>query len=489
MQHPQISFDQDVDDSTRLIGTIVADKWEVLSLLGAGGTASVYSAVHVNNGRKVALKVLHQSVAHSEAVRERFFEEAYAANQIDHPGTVPAFDDGFLEDGRPFLVLELLEGESVHTMWERRGMQLPVREALQLGQAVLSVLGAAHAQGILHRDIKPENLFISARGEVKLLDFGIAKMADSHRSYKTTVGEAMGTPAFMPPEQARGRWDEVDERSDLWAVAATLFTLITGHCIHEGGTTNEVLLSAMCHTAPPVRTLRPDVPEFVARVIDRGLAFEKSERFATVGEMYDALGECLAQLPAGVLESPPHSERRRKLDASQIGTLDTIGIETPKTKRKAAAVLFVAAATAVGVAAWLGVSVQDVRATLMETPDGVFAHLPGDPVMGTDRLDFESSGTVAGVAVATSVAFSEGGQAPAERAIVLLPRATAGFESAPAELAEFESAPPAELAEGAVESDRPTTLGDADFPDDVVSASPLVDASQAQREADLRQGL
>ena len=422
VQNPQTSIDDPIEDSGHLIGTIVADKWRVLSLLGAGGTAAVYSALHVNNGRKVALKVLHRSVAQSEAVRERFFGEAFAANQIDHPGTVPAFDDGFLDDGRPFLVLELLRGECLHGMWERRGMMLPVREALQIGQSVLSVLGAAHEKGILHRDIKPENLFIAATGEIKLLDFGIAKMTDSLRSCKTTVGEAMGTPAFMPPEQARGRWDEVDERSDLWAVAATLFTLITGHCIHEGGTTNEVLLSAMCHSAPPLRTLRPEVPASVAQVIDRGLSFEKSRRFASVREMYDALGECLAELSVSPSDEPPRSERRRRMDPSPVGTLDTIGARAPKnrTKTKAVAVVLAVGASLGAAAVWFGVSAEDVRKVVLEKPHGIFAHLPWDPALSADQSEEASTGTLEGVAVATDLAFSEGGPAPAEPEIVSL---------------------------------------------------------------------
>ena len=430
MQNPQTSINDHVEDPSHLIGTIVADKWRVLSLLGAGGTAAVYSAVHVNNGRKVALKVLHRSVAQSEAVKERFFEEAFAANQIDHPGTVPAFDDGFLDDGRPFLVLELLEGECLHAMWERRGMVLSVREALQIGQAVLSILGAAHQKGILHRDIKPENLFISARGEIKLLDFGIAKVADSLRSYKTTVGEAMGTPAFMPPEQARGRWDEVDERSDLWAVAATLFTLLTGHCIHEGGTTNEVLLSAMCHSAPPIRTLRPELPAFVALVIDRGLSFNKSERFASAREMYDALGECLARLPVGPSEAPPRSERRRIFGPSPVGTRDTMRSRAPinRTTTKVASALLALTAAA-GAAAWFGVSAEDVRTVLVQKPNGTFAHLPWDLTLQADKSDEVSTGTVEGVTVATQVAFSEGGPAPAEPEIVSLLQPKTRYQS------------------------------------------------------------
>ena len=414
MQHSPVSLDPDVDEARSLIGSTVANKWRVLRLLGVGGAAAVYAATHVNNGRNVALKVLHRSVAHSEDVRERFFEEAFAANRIDHSGTVPALDDGSLADGRPFLVLELLEGENLHSMWERRGGALPLREALQIGQAVLSVVGAAHEKGILHRDIKPENLFISADGTVKLLDFGIAKMTDSQRAYKTKVGDAMGTPAFMPPEQARGRWGDVDERSDLWAVAATLYTLITGRLIHEGGTTNEVLLSAMCHPAPPVRTVCPSVPEPVAWVIDRGLSYEKSERFASAQEVSEAIGECLLQLPPASSDLCPQSERRRKISAHALGAFDATQPGTVKKKSRKALVFFAVATAVFGIAGWTGASVDDVEAVLLKKPDGIFAHMPWDPTLHVDRSSRSSSGTFTEVAAATHVALAEDGTAIAD---------------------------------------------------------------------------
>lgn len=433
MQHQQISVDPDIQAALTQVGATVANKWRIERLIGSGGMAAVYAAVHLNNGRKVALKILHPSVAHIEEVRERFFEEAFAANRIDHPGTVPALDDGCLQDGRPFLVLELLEGESVDAMWERWEKKLPLRKALRIGQAVLSVVAAAHDKGIYHRDIKPENLFVSSDGELKLLDFGIAKIADSQRSFKTKVGDAMGTPAFMPPEQARGRWEEVDERSDIWAVAATLFTLITGRFIHEGGTTNEVLLSAMSHAAPPIRTVQPSIPETVARVIDRGLCYDKSERFASAKEMYDALAECLVNLPSDVTERrPPESGRRPKDEGEQRSPLESgvteVFIEASPTRRvkvglprrrpvKTAMTLGVAAA-AVCLVGWNGAQTNAVQSFLLQKPDGIFAHLPWDPVMQRDVRGPKSSGTLQGVKSAMAVAFSEGGPAPAEREIV-----------------------------------------------------------------------
>jgi serine/threonine protein kinase len=415
MQHSQVPLDPEFDEARSLIGTTVANKWRVLRLLGVGGAAAVYAAVHVNNGRRVALKVLHRSVAHAEDVRERFFEEAFAANRIDHSGTVPALDDGSLADGRPFLVLELLEGENLNSMWERRGRALPIREVLHIGQAVLSVVGAAHGKGILHRDIKPENLFVSVSGEIKLLDFGIAKMTDSQRAYKTKVGDAMGTPAFMPPEQARGRWGEVDERSDLWAIAATLFTLITGRFIHEGGTTNEVLLSAMCHPAPPLVSICPNVPECVARVVDRGLSYDKADRFATAREMYDAIGECLAQLPLTISEPPPQSERRRKWETHEPGVLDVTELDVPKKKTKTTVIFFAVVATILGIAGFTGASVEDVRTLLIRKPDGVFAYLPWDPVIHADRTRRPVSGTFQDVGSATQVAFSDDARAVIDR--------------------------------------------------------------------------
>jgi serine/threonine-protein kinase len=203
-QHIEPDFEHDRYHARA--GERLNGKWTLEQLIGVGGMAAVYEAEH-NNGHRVAIKILHAEFALVQEARERFREEAYAANHVEHEGTVKALDDGLTEDGEPFLVLELLQGETLEALWRRQFPVLRPDVVVSLTTALLHVLVAAHKKGIVHRDIKPENIFITSTGDVKLLDFGIAKVPESRRSHQTLVGNTMGTPAYMPPEQARGRWE------------------------------------------------------------------------------------------------------------------------------------------------------------------------------------------------------------------------------------------------------------------------------------------
>lgn len=271
------------------VATLVGGRWYLEAVLGVGGMAAVYRAVHHRNGRRVAVKILHTELCTVQELRERFYQEAYAANRVAHPGAVPALDDGELPDGTPFLVLEYLEGETLEERWKRADRRLPVVEAVAVMEQLLDILVAAHNKGIVHRDIKPENIFLTSDGRVRLLDFGIAHVRSRLSPTQTRAGAVMGTPAFMPPEQARGRWDEVDGQSDLFAVAASLYTLISGRFLHDAETSNEYLLAAMTRKPIPLRKVAPEVPEAIAAIVDRGVAFEKSRRFASALEMKGAL--------------------------------------------------------------------------------------------------------------------------------------------------------------------------------------------------------
>ena len=236
--------------------------------------ASVYAATH-RNGKQVAIKVLHTELSLDPSIRARFLREGYAANRVGHPGAVSVSDDDVADDGSVFLVMDLLHGETLEARRERKGGTLDVVDVLSISDQVLDILAAAHEKGIVHRDLKPENLFITGEGLVKVLDFGIARVRElSTKSVATQAGSTMGTPAYMASEQARGLWDEVDPRTDLWAIGATMFTTLTGRLVHDGRTVNEQLLSAMTKPAPSVSTLLR-IPPAVAIVIDRALAFDK----------------------------------------------------------------------------------------------------------------------------------------------------------------------------------------------------------------------
>jgi serine/threonine-protein kinase len=287
--------DAQAAQARRRVGELLKGKWRLERLLGIGGMAAVYEAVH-RNGKRVAVKMLHPHVAAHEDIRARFLREGYVANRVSHPGAVSVLDDDVADDGAVFLVMELLEGETLNSRAARSGGKLDLATVLALADRLLDVLAAAHAQGIVHRDLKPENVFLTREGQLKVLDFGIARLRDASSSaHATSTGVSMGTPAYMAPEQARGRWTLVDAQTDLWAVGATMFVLLTGRDVHEAATLNELLLAAMTNPAPPLASLVA-IPADVAGVVDRALAFEKSARWADARAMQIAVRAAMQRI-------------------------------------------------------------------------------------------------------------------------------------------------------------------------------------------------
>ena len=277
------------DGARERVGTTLRDKWTLDRLLGSGGVATVYAATH-RNGSRVAIKVLHPELATDADARARFTLEGYAANRVGHRGAVAVLDDDVTEDGLAFLVMELLDGESLESYWQRNGKRLPPGEVLGIASALLDVLVAAHAAGIVHRDLKPANLFLQKSGELKVLDFGIARMADRPGGGPVTqTGYLIGTPGFMPPEQARGRNEDIDARTDLFAVGATLFTLLSGRYLFEGPTINEQLALAMTTQVPPMAELEPSIPPTIGKVIDRALMYHREARYPSAQAMLEAV--------------------------------------------------------------------------------------------------------------------------------------------------------------------------------------------------------
>ncbi|MDB5218850.1 MAG: Serine/threonine protein kinase PknB [Myxococcaceae bacterium] len=275
--------------SHKRVGSVVRGKYRVEAFLATGTMGNVYAATH-RNGARVALKVLHKQLAEDPALCERFKREGYFANSIGHPGIVRAIDDDVTEDGCPFLVMELLEGETIDERRRRKGGKLPLSWLLPVADSLLDILSAAHANNVVHRDLKPDNVFVTKGGEVKVLDFGVARWNDGKSSSDMTgVGMVLGTPAYMPPEQALGRREDVDAQSDLWAVGATLFVALSGESVHVGGDAKAKLIATARTAARPLREAAPEVPRAVAAVIDRALAFHKQERWPDAEAMREAL--------------------------------------------------------------------------------------------------------------------------------------------------------------------------------------------------------
>jgi serine/threonine-protein kinase len=273
------------------VGTMLNEKYRLERLIGAGGMGAVYEAVH-RNGLRVAVKLLHPQPGIDADLRARFLREGYVANKVQHPGVVRVLDDDTTADGTVFLVMELLEGETLDARWQRCGDSLPVREVCGWGYQLLDVLAEAHDQGIVHRDVKPENVFLTRDGVLKVLDFGIARLKEAGATFSATrTGRMIGTPAFMPPEQVLGRSKDIDGQTDVWAAGATMFTLASGQLVHPAETAQEMLVHAGSRHVRPIATALPSVPVAIAAVIDKALAFERDRRWSSARAMRSALAQ------------------------------------------------------------------------------------------------------------------------------------------------------------------------------------------------------
>ncbi len=247
------------------VGQRLGDKWTLERVLGIGGSAFVYAARH-RNGRRMAVKVLRPELAFVKAIVEQFLREGAVASRIEHRGALAILDDGYDANGTPYLVMELLDGESLRERIDRSGT-LGWEEVRRLLDGALEVVAAAHARGIIHRDLKPENLFITQDGAVRVLDFGLARLREG---WLDPAGIAMGTRGYMPPEQARGEWHLVGPNADVWALAATALVLLTGRPPGDG-----------------VEALRADprVPVGASVLLRRALDPDPSARFGDAQEM------------------------------------------------------------------------------------------------------------------------------------------------------------------------------------------------------------
>ena len=308
-----VSDDEQELQAKARVGTTLDDKWTLEKLLGVGGMGAVYAARH-RNGARGAVKVLHPEYAAIKEVRDRFIAEGRAANRVEHDGVVKVLDDDVVKEGpnagAAYLVMELLEGRTLEERLER-GPAVGELELMRVTSAVLDTLAAAHERGVVHRDIKPENLFLldgepGAAPRVKVLDFGVARLEEGRQ--RTMHGLALGTPSYMAPEQAAGRADEIDGRSDLFGLGATCFRALTGRTIHHADTQAEMLALIVKQPAPPVRSIAPDVRAEVAEVVDRALQLRREDRWADATEMRAATERAIAALEATSRTLPAPAE-------------------------------------------------------------------------------------------------------------------------------------------------------------------------------------
>ena len=265
-----------------------------VALLGEGGMGSVYLAEHPGIGRRVAVKVLHKNYSRDEHLLARFLNEARAANAIRHPNIIEILDSGTLADGTPFLVMELLEGDSLGTRL-RSGI-MPIATALDFAYQTASALGAAHAKGIVHRDLKPDNLFVvndphdTTRERIKVLDFGIAKLqqASTADSVKTRTGTLMGTPIYMSPEQCRGT-RSVDHRSDIYSLGVIIYEMLAGQTPFVSEGFGELVNMHLNVLPASARSKRPEIPPALDTLVLKMLAKNPEDRYANMAEVQGAL--------------------------------------------------------------------------------------------------------------------------------------------------------------------------------------------------------
>jgi hypothetical protein len=275
------------------IGSIIAETYKITAQLGVGGMGSVWRADHLRlPGKQVAIKVLHAALASGEILL-RFRREAEIASRIGHPNIVEVLDFNTLPSGEPFLVMELLPGESLAARL-RRG-RLAEKPALDIARQIGSALFAAHGMDVVHRDLKPDNIFLCPRdvdGElrdhVKVLDFGISKIRNS-QTVVTQDAAIMGTPYYMSPEQATGKNQEIDGRTDIFALGAIVFEMLSGTTAFPGESLPQVIYKVVFEPHPSLAHLVPAASPRIVAAVDRALAKNASERFADMAAFVEAL--------------------------------------------------------------------------------------------------------------------------------------------------------------------------------------------------------
>jgi serine/threonine protein kinase len=278
-----------------LVGSMVGD-YRVEKILGEGGMGRVYAGVDVRTSRRVAIKVIAEEHARDAELVSRFYAEANAASRIRHPSIIEVLALTYLADGRPAIVMELVDGATLRTMIVEGSVSLAI--ALDVMGQVLDAIGAAHTAGIIHRDLKPDNIVITPAGLAKVLDFGIAKLSSiepGHAAPRTRTGMMLGTPDYMAPEQITG--SAIDARTDIYAMGVVLFETLTGRRPFDAESQFLVLRGHLETPAPWIGDMRPDVPHAISRVVAQAMAKSPAERFPTATKMRDALVVAASQEP------------------------------------------------------------------------------------------------------------------------------------------------------------------------------------------------
>lgn len=274
-------------------------RYRVESVLGTGGMGVVYAATDLRVRRRVAVKMLRPESVDDADSLERLREEAFSLASIRHPNIVQLYDFVFDGPHASFMIMELVDGESLSARLRRQAGPMPLEPARELALQLLSALAAAHAQGLVHRDIKPGNILLTSlpgRGDlVKVVDFGIAKLAESTiRRRPTTRSVVLGTPGYMAPEQAAG--EIVDHRADVYAAALVFYRMLAGVNPFEAPDIATTLHRVVSMVPPPLSEYRPDLPSPLVRALGRALSKDRERRYANALELYGAIGGAVSDV-------------------------------------------------------------------------------------------------------------------------------------------------------------------------------------------------
>ncbi len=310
--------------------------FELQSLLGKGAMAKVYKARQVSLDRIVAIKVLPKKSGESAEFVERFYKEGRAAARLSHPNIVQAIDVGQSPDGYHYFVMEYVEGSTLYDLMQPPpqgpGKQFTEGEVIDVGLQMGEALMHAHRRGLVHRDVKPKNILLTPQGVAKLTDLGLAREIDDKQAAESEAGKAYGTPYYISPEQIRGEID-IDFRSDIYSLGATLYHLLTGRPPFEGETPSAVMHRHLKDPLVPPDHLNPDISAGLSEVIELALHKDKTERYASTEEMV----EDLKAVRSG--RAPIHA--RHAIDLEQLSRLESSGATIDLEPRRSPGVTIV----------------------------------------------------------------------------------------------------------------------------------------------------
>ncbi len=316
-------------------------KYEIHAEIGRGGMGAVYKGYDPLLDRYLAVKVLAPHLVWEEEFVQRFLREARSAARLKHPNIVTIHDVG-QQEGWYYFVMEYVEGIALNDFIQRHGA-LPVHDVLEVIAALASALDYAHGSGLIHRDIKPGNIIVGIGGEITLTDFGIARAAQERRM--TSTGTILGTPEYMAPEQAKG--EEANARSDLYSLAVVAYQMLSGAVPYKADSTLALLYKVVNEPLPPIRQVKPELPEAVEEVLQRALAKDPAVRYPNVTAFYEALREAFGELPedapslvqnvrpedVAVVATPPAGEQAARSEAEMRQAPTRIEGATPAPER------------------------------------------------------------------------------------------------------------------------------------------------------------